>query len=71
LDQEAMQWSQLLPQIPRLVHANLNRPDPGPKQAFELERIRRLQEQTNRLLTTLAAILAIALGVAVWALTRH
>ncbi|MBP6020409.1 MAG: ubiquinone biosynthesis regulatory protein kinase UbiB, partial [Burkholderiaceae bacterium] len=42
LDQEAMQWSQLLPQIPRLVHANLNRPDPGPKQAFELERIRRL-----------------------------
>ncbi|NYT65589.1 ubiquinone biosynthesis regulatory protein kinase UbiB [Alcaligenaceae bacterium] len=71
LDQEAMQWSQLLPQIPRLVHANLNRPDSGPKQAFELERIRRLQEQTNRLLTALAAILAIAVGVAIWALTRH
>lgn len=70
-EQEAVQWSQLLPQIPRLVYANLNRPDQGLKQTIELERIRRVQEHTNRLLTTLAAILALALGVAIWALTRQ
>ncbi|MCD9472944.1 hypothetical protein CJF26_20800, partial [Photobacterium phosphoreum] len=64
-------WSQLLPQIPRLVYANLNRPDQGPQQTIELKRIRRVQEHTNRLLTTLAAILALALGVAIWALTRQ
>lgn len=70
LEQEAAQWSQLLPQIPRLMYANLNRPDSGPKQALELERIRRVQEHTNRLLMVLAAILALSLGVALWALTR-
>jgi len=71
LDKEASQWAQLLPQIPRLVHANLNRPNTGPGLNLELQRLRSAQEQTNRLLTVLSAILAVALGVAVWALTRH
>ena len=71
LEKEASQWSQILPQIPRLVYANLNRPDSGPGLNLELQRLRRAQEQSNRLLMVLSAILAVAVGVAVWALTRQ
>ncbi|NYT45172.1 ubiquinone biosynthesis regulatory protein kinase UbiB [Alcaligenaceae bacterium] len=71
LEKEAAQWSQILPQIPRLVYANLNRTDTGPALNLELQRLRRAQEQTNRLLVALSAIAAVALGVAVWALTRQ
>ncbi len=68
LMQESGQWAQLLPQIPRLIHANLDRPDQRPALHNELTRLRTTQEQTNRLLMVVTAILAIALGVAVWAL---
>ncbi len=71
LDKEAGQWAQILPQIPRLVYSNLNRPDTGPGLNLELERLRRAYQQTNRLLMVLSAILAVAVGVALWALTRH
>jgi ubiquinone biosynthesis protein len=71
LDQEAGQWAQILPQIPRLVHANLMRPDSGTQLHLEVIRMRRAHEQTNRLLMALAAVLAVAVGVAIWALTRH
>ncbi|NYT62694.1 ubiquinone biosynthesis regulatory protein kinase UbiB [Alcaligenaceae bacterium] len=71
LDTEASQWAQILPQIPRLVYANLNRPDTGPRLNLELERLRRANQQTNRLLTALTAVMAVAVGVAIWALTRH
>jgi ubiquinone biosynthesis protein len=71
LDQEAPQWAQILPQIPRLIHANLMRHDAGPQLNSELQRMRRAQEQTNRLLTAVAAVLAVAVAVAIWALTRH
>ncbi|MGB3290204.1 MAG: ubiquinone biosynthesis regulatory protein kinase UbiB [Burkholderiaceae bacterium] len=71
MEKEASQWSQLLPQIPRLVHANLSRHDAGPGLNLELERMRRAQEQTNRLLIVLLAVIATGLGVAVWALTRQ
>src|SRR5690606_18850302 len=71
LDKEASQWSQILPQIPRLVYANLSRQDTGPGLNLELERMRRAQEQTNRLLIALLAVIAVGLGVAVWALTRQ
>ncbi|HUH58477.1 MAG TPA: ubiquinone biosynthesis regulatory protein kinase UbiB [Candidimonas sp.] len=71
LDKEAGQWAQILPQIPRLVYTSLNRPDTGPELNLELKRLRYAQQQTNRLLTALAAIVAVALGVAVWALNRH
>jgi ubiquinone biosynthesis protein len=37
----------------------------------ELQRMRRAQEHANRLLAALAAVLAAAVGVAIWALTRH
>lgn len=70
LEKEAGQWSQLLPQIPRLVHANLNRPDHSPKLNLEMERLRRAQEQTNRLLSVLAALMAAGLGLALWAIKQ-
>src|SRR5690606_19837452 len=71
LDKEASQWAQILPQIPRLVYSNLNRADTGPGLNLEIERLRRASQQTNRLLTALTAVLAVAVGVAIWALTRH
>jgi ubiquinone biosynthesis protein len=71
LDKEAGQWSQLLPQIPRLVHDRLSRPDYGPALNLELTRLRKAQEQGNRLLLLLSAIAMVALGLAVWALTQN
>lgn len=68
MTREAGQWAQILPQIPRLVYTNLSRPDTGPAATLELTRLRKAQDQTNRLLMVIAAILAIALGVALWAL---
>jgi ubiquinone biosynthesis protein len=70
LEQEAGQWAQILPQIPRLVYANLNRPYTAPMLNLEVARLRQAQERSNRLLTTLCAVLAVAVGVAIWALTR-
>ncbi len=70
LEQEMPQWGQMLPQLPRLVHARLARPDPsGPIQA-ELERLRKAQETGNRLFGGMIVVLALALGVALWALAR-
>jgi len=70
LSQEAGQWSQLLPQIPRLVFDNLNRPDPLPQLQQELQLLRAAQQQNNRLVAVLCAVLAVALVVALWALVR-
>lgn len=70
LDQEAGQWSQLLPQIPRLVFDNLNRPDYTPSLRHELKLLRAAQQQNNRLLAALCAVLAVAVVVALWALVR-
>jgi ubiquinone biosynthesis protein len=70
LDKEAAQWAQLMPQLPRLVHAHLSRPGLAPELNLQLERMRRTQEHTNRVLMALCAILAVAVGVAIWALTR-
>lgn len=70
LSQEAGQWSQLLPQIPRLVFDNLNRPDPKPELQRELKLLRTAQQQNNKLLATLCAILAVAIVVALWALVH-
>src|SRR5690606_28410511 len=67
LDQEASQWAQILPQLPRLVYTRLNHPDSGPPTQAEIGRLRQAQERTNRLLTVLCGILGVALGVALWA----
>jgi len=71
LDKEAAQWVQIIPQLPRLAHTMLSRPDSAPGIRAELERLRRAQEQTNRLLVVFAATVAVAVGVAIWALAGH
>src|SRR5690606_36576254 len=55
LDKEAAQWAQIMPQLPRLVHAHLSRPALAPELNLEIERLRRTQEHTNRVLMTLCA----------------
>ncbi|ARP96718.1 ubiquinone biosynthesis regulatory protein kinase UbiB [Bordetella genomosp. 13] len=70
LSKEAGQWSQMLPELPRLVHDRLSRPDVGPELLRETQRLRRAQEDGNRLLAALTAVLAVAVAVAIWALTR-
>lgn len=70
LEQEVPQWGQLLPQLPRLVHARLARPDAAVPIHTELTRLRKAQENTNRLHAGLLVLLALALGVALWALVR-
>ncbi|HBJ70442.1 ubiquinone biosynthesis regulatory protein kinase UbiB [Alcaligenes faecalis] len=68
LKQEAGQWAQIMPQLPRLVYSALNRPETGQALNQELKLLRQSQQQTNRLLTALCAVLAVAVGVAIWAL---
>jgi len=70
LEKEATQWAQLLPQLPRLVHHQLNRPDSGPAIYLELQRLSETQRRHNRLLAALLAVLAAGVGVAVWAMLR-
>lgn len=70
LSQEAGQWSQMLPQIPRLVFENLNRPDQTPIIQQELRWLRQAQQQQNRLLAVLCGVLAVAIVVGLWAVMR-
>lgn len=70
LGKEAVHWAQILPEIPRLIHDNLNRPNVNPVLLTEMARLRRAQEQSNRLLATLTAVLAVAIAAAIWALVR-
>lgn len=70
LKDEAPQWAQLFPEIPRLVHAHLAKPDYSPAVLVELDRMRRAQETNNRLMVALVTVLIVAVGVAIWAVTR-
>ena len=70
LDKEAAQWAQLLPRLPRLMHDSLNRTDSGPAIWSALEKIHSQQRSTNRLLGVLVVIMAAAVAVAVWAITK-
>ncbi len=65
---EASQWAQMLPQIPRLVYKQLSRPDTAVELQQEVERLRQQQQRGNALLAVLCVILALGLGVALWAL---
>ncbi|GAA4337217.1 ubiquinone biosynthesis regulatory protein kinase UbiB [Pigmentiphaga soli] len=67
---ESQQWAQMLPQIPRLIHHRLSEPDRSEAILGELRRLRGAQEQGNRLLAAVAGVLAAAIAVALWALTR-
>ena len=68
--QEAGQWAQWLPEFPRLMHAQLSRPDLSASVLFELQRTRQAREQGNRLLMVLIGVAAVALAVALWTLMR-
>lgn len=68
MSQEAGQWAQLLPQIPRLIVSNLDRPDYSASLNHELAQLRQAQQHTNRLLTVLCVVLVLAVGVALKAL---
>ncbi|VFR17087.1 Ubiquinone biosynthesis monooxygenase UbiB [plant metagenome] len=70
LQKEAGQWAQLLPELPRLVHAQLNRPDLTPAVLAELAQLRRAREQGNRLLAAVAGLGALAIAIALWALSQ-
>lgn len=70
IKQEAPQWSQMLPQLPRLVFEQLNRLDHQPELIEELRELRRAQQRTARVLTAVCAVLAAAIVVSLWALTR-
>ncbi|MFA5520608.1 MAG: ubiquinone biosynthesis regulatory protein kinase UbiB [Castellaniella sp.] len=66
LGQEAAQWSQILPQIPRLLHTQLNRPDPSAAQIAEISRLRHSQDRGNRLLRLIAILLVVILAFILW-----
>lgn len=70
LNAEASQWSQILPQIPRLVYQSLSQEDRTDILAQELKHLRKTQEQTSRLLSVIATILAVCLGVFLWNLMK-
>ncbi|OZI62630.1 ubiquinone biosynthesis regulatory protein kinase UbiB [Bordetella genomosp. 11] len=70
MEKEAAQWSQILPALPRLVHDRLNRPNVEPAVLLELDRLRKAQEHTNRLLSVVAAVLAVGVALIVWFSTR-
>ncbi|VCU67999.1 putative protein kinase UbiB [Pigmentiphaga humi] len=67
---ESEQWAQMLPELPRLVHHQLARPDRSGETLAELQRLRLAQQQTNRLMAAIAGILAVGVAVALWAVTR-
>src|SRR5450830_1457856 len=56
LTQEAGQWAQWLPELPRLVHAQLSRADVSAEVLRELQQMRRAREQSNRVLMLLGVI---------------
>ncbi|ARP88064.1 ubiquinone biosynthesis regulatory protein kinase UbiB [Bordetella genomosp. 9] len=66
MEKEAAQWSQLLPELPRLLHDRLDRANVEPGVLAELERMRKTQEHTNRLLSVLVSLLAVAVALIIW-----
>ena len=64
---EAAQWSQLLPQLPRLVHRALADTSPNDRVLAELRRLRHESERRNRLLLVGITALAALAIMAAWA----
>jgi ubiquinone biosynthesis protein len=63
---EAGQWAQLLPELPRLIHAALSRPDHSAAVLQELKALRRERQQSNRLMSAVIVLAAMALAVALF-----
>jgi ubiquinone biosynthesis protein len=70
LKQEAMQWTFLLPALPRLVHGALTRNQDAEQLIDEVRALRREQRLTNRWYAAATALLVIVVALAGWALVR-
>ena len=70
LAQEAGQWAQWLPELPRLIHSQLSRADVSAEVLRELQQMRRAREQSTRVLIALTGVAALSLAVALWTLMR-
>lgn len=66
LQQESMQWSQIMPALPRLLHNRLAREDNFPIISHELTELRRAHERTSRYLAVLTALVAVLVVMLVW-----
>ncbi len=70
LRQEALQWSYLLPQLPRLMHGALTRHSEADRLIEEVRELRREQRVTNRWYAVATVLLVIVVGLAAWAIWR-
>lgn len=68
LNLEAGQWSQLLPQLPRLAYERLNQPTYQPAINKQLQSLNQGLRKTNRLLSLLCLIFLIVLVLISWQL---
>ena len=66
LKQEALQWSFLLPQLPRLMHSALTRQSDGDRLIDEVRALRREQQLTNRWYAVATGLLTIVVALAAW-----
>jgi ubiquinone biosynthesis protein len=67
---EAMQWSFLLPQLPRLVHGALTRHQDADRLIDEVRALRREQRLTNRWYAAATVLLMIVVALAGWAVLK-
>jgi ubiquinone biosynthesis protein len=70
LKQEAMQWSYVLPQLPRLVHSALTRHHDADRLIDEVRMLRREQRVTNTWYAAATVLLMIVVALAGWAMWR-
>jgi ubiquinone biosynthesis protein len=70
LKREALQWSFLLPQLPRLVHGALTRHQDADRLIDEVRALRREQQLTNRWYAAATTLLLIVVALAAWAVLR-
>ena len=70
LRQEALQWSYLLPQLPRLMHGALTRHSEADRLIEEVRELRREQRVTNRWYAVATVLLVIVVALAGWAIWR-
>ncbi|MBA2412115.1 MAG: ubiquinone biosynthesis regulatory protein kinase UbiB [Burkholderiaceae bacterium] len=70
LKREAMQWTYLLPQLPRLMHAALTRHHDADRLIDEVRMLRREQRVTNLWYATATVLLMIVVALTGWAISR-
>jgi ubiquinone biosynthesis protein len=70
IKREAMQWTFLLPQLPRLVHGALTRHQDADRLIDEVRALRREQRLTNRWYAVATVLLLIVVAIAGWAVWR-